>query len=144
MIQRLLPMQEGVFGQGTPSEPLKPLTRHADTCPRRQVTAEDLESFQRSPFQVVDRRFILHPNESEQDGGNILCEIVGVRRSKTEGTWYRVQLEGTVDSIEMSAQEMMEVFKDSVLLIDSENDLKTDHYGIDGIMRSLSSTDLSS
>jgi hypothetical protein len=128
-------MQEDISGFETSSKPLEPLTVPVATCPRRQVTAEDLKTFQRSPFQVVEKQFILHPNESERDGGNILCQIVGARMSKAEGTWFQVQIEGCGSSIEMSAQEMMEIFKDSLLLGPEES-------GMDGISRLLDSAKL--
>jgi hypothetical protein len=95
--------------------PAERLTMPTPTTPRHHVTAEDLKLFMWNPFQLVDRQFILHPDEHERDGGSILCEIIGARTSQTEDPWYIVQF-GRSGSVEMCAQEMMEVLKDSILL----------------------------
>jgi hypothetical protein len=75
----------------------------------------------------VGKQFILQPNEAGGDGGNVLCEISGARMSKAEGTNYQVQIEGTSPT-EMSAREMVGVFKDSFLL--EAEALKTEESGM--------------
>jgi hypothetical protein len=114
-------------------------------CTRRRITTEDLTIFQRKPFQLVDKQFIIHPNDSERDGGKLLCQIVGVSMSKAEGTWYQVQFEGS-GSIEMNAQEMTEVFTDSLLLgpASYRDDFGTEASGsgTDSISRLLTTTEL--
>ena len=104
-------MQEGDTRILAP-RPAEPLITPTTPAPRHQVTAEDLKSLLWSPFQLVDRQFILHLDER---GGSILCEIIGARTSQTEDPWYTVQF-GRSSSVEMCAQEMIEVFKDSILL----------------------------
>jgi len=125
----------------SPPKPPEPLTRPAANCPRRQITAEDLKLLQRKPFQLVDKQFILHPNDSERDGGSILCQIVGVSMSKADGTWYQVQFEGS-GSMEMSAREMTEVFTDSLLLGADDDGHFMKECGMDRISRLLASTEL--
>jgi hypothetical protein len=63
--------------------------------------------------------------------------------SKAEGTWYQVQFEGS-GSIEMSAQEMTEIFTDSFLLgpASYRDGFGTETSGTDGISRLLTTTTL--
>ena len=114
IVQHIMPTHQASPRFLTPPTPPIPLTMPVN-CTRRRITTEDLKTLQRKPFQLVDKQFIVHPNDSKRDGGKLLCQIVGVSMSKAEGTWYQVQFEGS-GSTEMSAQEMTEIFTDSFLL----------------------------
>ena len=102
---------ETEFSHSVPRPQRKSLARLSPFPPTHPVNESEIQSFVADPFKIVGMSFVL------QDGGDgTFYEVAEIGSSK-ENMWYQVQFEWCADYIEVERGEMMEMVRNSVMLM---------------------------
>jgi hypothetical protein len=99
---------------------LQPLRRCNLGC-ARSISADDFTLFSKNPFDIVGRQFLLRPAINQASDGGVFYEVISATMDKRQGLLYNIHFETYRDAIEVGAEEMKDILKDSTLLDDTRS-----------------------